>query len=291
MVANAQAEAVATGAPGSPAVARVDGQLRVVAQAAAGPLLLFDADGANALGAGSDGAPRSLALDFPGGFPNIPDPATLADPASFSFDAPFLGALGSPAFGDLTGDGSPEVSAPTAGIGALIDVAAPASQEIGDHQVGAWDPRDGSLLPGFPRFMDDMQFLTEPALADVDGDGVADVVQGSGVYLVRAYRGDGSPIPGWPKFTHGWLVATPAAGDVDGDGLVAVVAVTREGRLFVWDTPAAAGEAALPWAGFRRDRRNTGNLDSGVSPLAAPRAPFEAFAWWLEAILIEWFGA
>jgi hypothetical protein len=250
---------------------------------------LFDPDGAPALGFGSDGGPRSVALDFAGGFPNLPDASTLSEPASFSFDAPFIGALGSPAFGDMTGDGIPEVSAPTAGLRTLLDVAAPASQEFGDHQISVWNAADGTRLPGFPRVMDDMQFLNDPALADVDGDGRADVVQGSGGYLVRAYRSDGSLVPGWPKFTHGWLVATPAAGDVDGDGRVEVVAVTREGRLFVWDTPALATEAALPWPGFGRDRRNTRNLASGVSSLGPERRRFDALWWWIEAYLIRAF--
>jgi hypothetical protein len=70
---------------------------------------------------------------------------------------------------------------------------------------------------------------------------------------------------------------------------VEVVAVTREGRLFVWNTPAPASEAALPWPGFGRDRRNTRNLASGVSALAPLRGPFDGLAWKIEAILIEFF--
>lgn len=287
MLAPSLLPTVATGAPGSPALASVAGEMTVAAQSAVGPVMLFDADGAPALGLGSDGGPRSLALDFPGGFPNIPDPLTLTEPQSFSFDAPFIGALGSPAFGDMTGDGEPEVSAPTGGMRALLDVAAPASQQFGDHQISVWNPADGSSLPGFPRVMDDMQFLSDPVLADVDGDGLADVVQGSGSYLVRAYRSDGSLAPGWPKFTHGWHVASPAAGDVDGDGRVEVVVITREGHLFIWDTPALATEAALPWPGFGRDRRNTRNLASAVSSLGPERSPFDALWWWIEAFLIH----
>jgi hypothetical protein len=89
---------------------------------------------------------------------------------------------------------------------------------------------------------------------------------------------------GWPKLTLGWVISSPAAGDVDGDGLVEIVVGTREGDLFVWDTPGLATEAAIPWQGFGRDRRNTQNLASGVSPLAAPRAPLEALLWTLHAI-------
>jgi hypothetical protein len=82
----------------------------------------------------------------------------------------------------------------------------------------------------------------------------------------------------------GWVISSPTAGDVDGDGLVEVIATTREGNVFVWDTPAPASSTAIPWQGFGRDRRNTQNHESGVSPLAAPRAPLEALVWVLQSI-------
>jgi len=252
---------IGTGTPGSPALADLDGSglLSVAIFGAAGPVHLYDPDGAPVLGE-VQGRPRVLAMDFASGFPHIPATAGSAD-------APFFGSLGSGAFGDLNGDGLPEYVAPTGGLRKLLDVAAPASQTFGDHQVTAWNPRDGALLEAFPRPMDDMQFLSSPAIADVDGDGAPEIVQGSGSYLLRAYRADGSEPAGWPKFTHGWLIASPAVGDVDGDGLNEVVAATREGRLYLWDTEAATRADSIPWQRSGRDRRNTKNLSSGVSPL------------------------
>ncbi len=293
---------VGTGTPGSPALAdiRGDGQLQVAIFGAIGPVMLLEADGSPALGTLA-GAPRAMAIDFPdGGFPAIP--VTAGSP-----DAPFFGALGAGAFGDMTGDGLPEYVAPTGGLRKLIDVVVVAAQGkvaaspqepvedgIADHQITAWDPRSGAVLPAFPRVMDDMQFLASPTLADVDGDGRAEVVQGSGAYLLHAYGADGATPAGWPKFTHGWHIASPAPGDVDGDGLIEIVAITREGNVFVWDTPAPASEAALPWAGFGRDRRNTQNLSSGVSSLAPPVDPKTALDNELRALeqqLAEAFAA
>ncbi len=272
---------VAAGTPGSPALADLDGtgKLTVAIFGAVGPILLYDADGKPTLGSVA-GSPRSLAVDFPMSFPLVP--ATAGSP-----DAPFFGALGSGAFGDLDGDGEPEYVAPTGGIRALIDVAAPGSQEFGDHQVTAWNPRTGAVLPAFPRVMDDMQFLSSPGLADVDGDGKAEVLQGSGAYLLRAYRSDGATPASWPKFTHGWLIPSPTAGDVDGDGKIEVVAATREGNLYVWDTPAAATDAAIPWQGFGRDRRHTKNLSSGVSPTATSGDPTKGLLWALESLGLQ----
>ena len=204
---------VGTGSPSSPAIADVDGEgdLRDAIFGAIGPVVLVNPDGTPALGVGPTGAPRMLAHDFPaGGFPNSP-------PTAGSPDAPFFGALGAGAFGDLTGDGLPEFVAPTGGLRKLLDVVVSAQQGRSDtfpptgfveedfahHQITAWDARTGALLPAFPRVMDDMQFIGSPAIADVDGDGIPEVINGSGVYLVRAYRADGSMPAGWPKFTHG----------------------------------------------------------------------------------------
>ena len=55
-----------------------------------------------------------------------------------------------------------------------------------------------------------------------------------------------------------WLLAAPAVGDVDGDGRLEVVAVTRDGYLWVWHTPTRAGASALVWPSFSHDLRNTG---------------------------------
>ena len=288
---------VGTGTPNSPAIADVDGSgtLRVAIFGAIGPVVLLNPDGTPALGTGPTGAPRVLAVDFPDGFPIVP-------PTAGSPDAPFFGALGSGAFGDMTGDGLPEFVAPTGGLRKLLDVVVSAQQgkatsttpptdfveeDFAHHQITAWNPQTGALLPAFPRIMEDMQFIGSPALADVDGDGIAEVLNGSGVYQVRAYRADGSMPAGWPKFTHNWHIATPTAGDVDGDGLTEVIAFTREGNLFVWNTPAPATEPGLQWTSFGRDRRNTQNQASGVSHTAGPVDPLGGLAWVLENTSLE----
>ncbi|HEX2485688.1 MAG TPA: VCBS repeat-containing protein, partial [Myxococcota bacterium] len=97
---------------------------------------------------------------------------------------------------------------------------------------------------------------------------------GSGVYLLRAYGADGATPPGWPKFTHGWIIASPTPGDVDGDGLLEVVASTREGNLFVWDTPSPAVAGSVQWQGFGGDSQRTKNWSANlVVPTRSAGAP------------------
>jgi hypothetical protein len=246
---------VGTGAPGSPALADVSrqGKLTTAIFSAAGPPVLVDPDGQPALGTDFTGAIRTMGMS-PGG-------------SAGSKDGPFFGMMSSGGFADLTGDGYPEYFAPTTGIRAALDLLAPGSQEFSHFQVTAWNPRNGSVLPAFPQVVEDMSFLGSPAAADVDGDGKVEVIHGTGGYMLRAYNSEGKQPSGWPKFTHGWIYATPSCGDVDGDGLIEVVGTTREGFLYVWDTPSAASPAALPWPGAGRDRRHTKNLSSAVSPL------------------------
>ncbi|MDJ0869353.1 MAG: VCBS repeat-containing protein, partial [Myxococcota bacterium] len=276
---------VGTGTPGSPALADLDPSdgsdaLHVAIFGTAGPALILDAAGQPTLGDDQFGNPNTLAVDFPNGGFFVAVPETVGSP-----DGPFFAALGSGAFGDLDGDGAPEYAAATAGVRQLIDVAASASQEFGDHQVTVWDPRTGGLFdptgdgPVFPVVMDDLQFLSSPTLADVTGDGRPDVVQGSGAYLVRAYSADGQLAPGFPKFTHGWMIGSPIVGDLDGDGLSELAVWTREGGLFVWDTPGIADASAIAWQGFGRDRRNSGNLASDAPVTARPSTWRDGLLW------------
>jgi hypothetical protein len=97
------------------------------------------------------------------------------------------------------------------------------------------------------------------------------------VYDVHAFDIDGDEPPGWPKFTNGWMVGSAAVGDVDGDGLLEVVAVTREGNLFVWN---ADGDECGPilWRRYHHDEWGTGNYHADTRPPASLRADDVAIA-------------
>ena len=135
-------------------------------------------------------------------------------------------------------------------FGGLVDARlaqaqlSPASRVPFEHLLGGWDARSGDWLPAFPRPIEGWTILSGPAVADVDGDGRAEALAGSSGYRLHALGESGREPAGWPKQTGGWLLAAPAVGDVDGDRRLEVVAVTREGWLFVWDTPGAEGLAA-----------------------------------------------
>ncbi|HSL59247.1 MAG TPA: FG-GAP-like repeat-containing protein [Acidimicrobiales bacterium] len=129
------------------------------------------------------------------------------------------GFFGTPAVGDLTGDGRPEIVA--AGF---------------DHNIHAWT-LDGRALPGFPRFVYDTVW-SSPVLADLDGDGRDEIVVGGDMDaypgapypaggLVWALRANGSDVPGFPRSLPGQTIwSSPAVVDLTGDGRPEIVVGT-----------------------------------------------------------------
>src|SRR5262245_39256948 len=233
------------GVPGSPALADIDGdgQLEVGIAAVVGPAYVLRSDGTSAYGNGSDGLPITLPTD-----------GASFGAHSDSTDAPSVSGLGSGSFAPIGPNGDLAFVVPASGLGKLIDANVPEEQLPPANHPAGWDARTGAALDGFPHRSDDLQFNMNPAVADVDGDGVAEVVAGSGGYLVHAVDAAGNEPRGWPKFTGGWIIASPAFGQLGSRRAVAVA--TREGDLWVWR--ARGKRRAWFWTGAHHDARNTG---------------------------------
>ncbi len=237
---------VGDGVGGQPALADLDGDGRpeIGVLGTTGPGYLLRGDGSSFLGNGADGKPRVLDAGLGAG--------------SDSRDQPSVLSLGGGAFGRLTG-GKPNFIAAAGGIGRQLDIQLSEDQTVSDDQLSAFDSATGLQLPAFPRRMADLSFLNAPAVADVDGDGRQEALQGTAVYDLHAISATGAEAAGFPRMTGGWMVTTPAVGDVDGDGRLEVVAVTREGYLLAWNLSARAS-AARDWPEVGHDARNTANL-------------------------------
>jgi hypothetical protein len=255
---------VGTGSDGPPALADVDGdgRLEIATGSALGPLYVFNAQGESFLGVTS-GAPATFATDVFGA-------------ASNSTDAPSFGALGAQVLAEFAGPhGGFHLLSPAAGFGRLIDEQLAAQQTPADNHLGVWPvasadgtPASGAFSPAFPRVVDDLQFFGAPVVADIDGDGMPEAIEGSAVSDLHAFNIVGQEPAGWPKFTAGWMIGSAAVGDINADGKLEVVATTREGLLFAW---RGSGDECgiIPWRRFHHDEWGTGNYHTDARPPAS----------------------
>ena len=182
--------------------------------------------------------------------------------------ASLIQMVASPAWGDITGDGVPEYL--ISGVSSLY-LASLASRKWFNYQqgIGAWDGTTGEILDGWPRQLEDVQFLTAPAIADVSGDGKADVIAVSGGLLAHAWESDGTELEGWPKHAGGWILAAPTVGDITGDGYLDIVVTTREGKVFAWKTKGHADQK-IEWTALHHDAQNTGNYEISLPKQNGP---------------------
>jgi hypothetical protein len=272
---------VGEGHPGSLAFADIDddGDLEIASPIMLGTSPVFDHAG-------------EVALDLSYISTNYGEDTNVVEPS-------FAQMTNNPAFGDLTGDGVPEYIVGGTGVNYLITLPLTIARDW-TNVIGAWDGVTGEMLPGWPRAIEDLQFLVAPAVADLDGDQKAEAIMGSAGYLLHAWDAAGEEPEGWPKFTGNWILGSPAVGDIDGDGYVEVVVSTREGNLFAWSTKGRADQA-IGWAGIHHDPQNTGNFETPLATQAGPPDLVEeppggccdkngskANAFWLAPLALFW---
>jgi LruC domain-containing protein len=188
---------------------------------------------------------------------------------------------GSPAVGDIDGDGWPEIVAggddqllrawhadgsTVGGFPVRLDGSLRSSPALADldDQPGAEIviatgklkvyavTGQGQFVQHWPVQMNgvaesygNLILVSTPAVGDLDGDDVPEIVAGSTDGRVYAWRLDGTRFTQlWPHATGDWIYASPLIVDLDGDGYRDVVAASGDGRLYAW-----RGNG-MPLAGF-----------------------------------------
>ncbi len=174
---------------------------------------------------------------------------------------------GGPALYDLDGDGAKDVIFGTkndaTGLRRLMAVKF-----------------DGTDVPGFP-YTAFGGINCDPAVGDLDNDGLMEIVFYCNAKYVYAVRADGTDYPGYPKFTDitssdSW-VSSPALGDMDGDGMLEIIYTPNVSGLLskicILDTDYNGGTSGDFLSGFPVDLGGSsegspiiGDIDGDGSP-------------------------
>jgi hypothetical protein len=204
-----------------------------------GPLGLVDFDGDGRHAVVSILKPPTAAVDFMYVDVTAPDGQLLWS-AQTTTNVPYSTA---PSFGDLNGDGTPEVLVQTS------------------SRLYVWQS-DGTPLPGFPvSFTRDLGSNSVPLVADVTGDGNADVIIATGgsilVYSATGVRQVQLSVPGNNTML--------AVADIDLDGRNEIIAATpfwqgiqldRSSGVWVFDLGGPA-HGPIQWGQTGGGKRNT----------------------------------
>ncbi len=172
------------------------------------------------------------------------------------------------ALGDVDGDGDLEVT------GATVNFV------NNSGAVYLWNG-DGTLLPGWPKFVNGVSFAAPTIIADVDGDGQGDVLasgltsflSGGAIY---AWKSTGELIPGFPIILNGGpiMFSAPTVADIDRDGMADLGVVTEVGGPFNsfihwFDLGVPYRPEGMEWPAQGHDMARTGAYSPPVTRRSA----------------------
>jgi hypothetical protein len=219
-------------------------------------------------------------------------------------DAPD-GFISTPSLGDIDGDTDMEIV-----IGGM------------DRRIHAFH-HDGNYVTGWPLdrdyILDGMSGMlresrSTASLADLDGDGVLDIIIGSNnykipncanPYLFYAMKGDTTPLPGFPFETTQNIESSPAVGDINGDGSLDIIFGTGDftescrqpgGQLVDGKKVYAIDRFGKPLSGWpvatNANMFNSpalGDLDNDGSPEVVIHTQDTLYAWHGNGSLVQGF--
>ncbi|MEJ2722421.1 MAG: FG-GAP-like repeat-containing protein, partial [bacterium] len=105
----------------------------------------------------------------------------------------------------------------------------------------------GNDYPGWPKTISGTYTESSPVVADVDGNGIPDIVLGDESRYIYAWDINGNMMPGFPIAAKDAVRATPFVIDLDDDGDVEIVLHSWDQNIYAFDLTTAYDPDASPW--------------------------------------------
>ncbi|HMQ78855.1 MAG TPA: T9SS type A sorting domain-containing protein [Ignavibacteria bacterium] len=140
----------------------------------------------------------------------------------------------------------------------ICDINGDGQQEIiltADNKIYAIN-KFGVVLDNFPFSIPNVSLITSGvAVADLNGDNIAEVIFGTGDGRVYAYSINGKVLDGFPINTGGRIRSTPAV--VNTGGNFGIMVYSEDGYLYGYKTPWAYSDTRVLWKNFLRNSAHT----------------------------------
>ncbi|MFI5211279.1 MAG: T9SS type A sorting domain-containing protein [Ignavibacteria bacterium] len=148
-----------------------------------------------------------------------------------------------------------------------------------DNKVFAIN-QNGVLLDNFPFSVPNVSRISSGcSVADLNGDGIFEVIFGTGDGRVYAYGTDGKILEGFPLTTGGVINSTPAV--INTGGNFGLLVYSQDGYLYGYKTPWAYDSTRVIWRNYLRDKDHTNsNLDRFSPSASGPCLPKEKVYNW-----------
>ncbi len=133
----------------------------------------------------------------------------------------------------------------------------------------------GNTVQNWPQTMTNSS-KTSPVVADIDGDGVVEILAATVDGSIFAYHYDGTLLPAFPVQNPTSITSPISLYDVDQDGDYEIIAGTTSG-VSMWDYKDPHG-SFHPWTIYRGNIQRTGNYSDNLIYAIEPENPSQSFA-------------